>query len=74
MLVDGPMVKVPPLIDTLFPMGLPKVKVDANQLELAILNLAVNARDAMPNGGLITIAAREEGDGGGAPAGRCVAL
>ena len=55
-------------IETLFPMDLPKVKVDANQLELAILNLAVNARDAMPDGGLITIAAREEQDDGGLPA------
>jgi signal transduction histidine kinase len=35
---------------------LPPVMVDANQVELAALNLAVNARDAMPNGGQITIA------------------
>ena len=35
--------------------GLAPAHVDANQLELAILNLAINARDAMPTGGSVRI-------------------
>ena len=39
------------------------IEVDANQLELALINLAVNARDAMPNGGALTIACQNEESG-----------
>jgi len=42
-------------IETVLTGGLWRVMVDANQLEVSILNLAVNARDAMPNGGKLTI-------------------
>lgn len=47
-------------IETRFPLVLDMVCADENQLELALLNLAVNARDAMPEGGTIIIAARQE--------------
>ncbi|MGO4118389.1 PAS domain-containing hybrid sensor histidine kinase/response regulator [Rhizobium ruizarguesonis] len=47
-------------IETILPATLPPALVDANQLELALLNLAVNARDAMPDGGTLSISLREE--------------
>ena len=43
-----------------FPISLPPVLADANQLELALLNLALNARDAMQGGGRLSIAASAE--------------
>ncbi len=40
---------------TSLPKHLPPVSADANQVELALLNLAVNARDAMSEGGTIRV-------------------
>jgi signal transduction histidine kinase len=45
-------------IETDLKAGEVSAKADANQLELAILNLAINSRDAMANGGTLTIASR----------------
>jgi signal transduction histidine kinase len=65
-------------IQTVFPLKPMTDLSDPNQLELAILNLAVNARDAMPEGGTITVAAREQfvqpNKLGDLPAGRYVCL
>ena len=51
-----------------FHHDLPAIRVDPNQLELALLNLALNARDAMPLGGRLGIAAERKSSRGG-PAG-----
>jgi PAS domain S-box-containing protein len=50
----GPAISI--IVD--IPNDTPPVRIDANQLELALMNLAVNSRDAMPNGGTLTISCR----------------
>jgi len=70
----GPRVRVDVELDE----NLPAALADANQIEMALLNLAVNARDAMPDGGILTIAASaellEDGRNAELPAGNYVRL
>jgi PAS domain S-box-containing protein len=47
-------------VATELPEDLWMILADPNQVELVILNLAINARDAMPEGGLVTISAANE--------------
>jgi CheY-like chemotaxis protein/anti-sigma regulatory factor (Ser/Thr protein kinase) len=64
-------------LETEIDRDLPAVLVDHNQLELALLNLAVNGRDAMPDGGCLRISAEafEAGEGEpGLSAGRYVRI
>ena len=68
----GPMIHV----EFDLPKDSPPALIDPNQLELAMLNLAINARDAMPNGGRLRIAldTREGGPSLGLPPGQYLCL
>ncbi|HKP22764.1 MAG TPA: response regulator [Dongiaceae bacterium] len=54
-------------IEMNFDRDLALISVDPNQFELAILNLALNARDAMPDGGRLHITAQSETGATGLP-------
>jgi PAS domain S-box-containing protein len=70
----GPSVR----IETSFRTKLSSIWIDPNQLELVILNLAINGRDAMHDGGEIVIAAREvtagANDASGVKAGKYISV
>jgi PAS domain S-box-containing protein len=66
----GPSVR----IETHIPLKLPKAHADANQLELALLNLAINGRDAMPKGGSLIIDAAERTEVPGLKAGHYICV
>lgn len=54
-------------VELRLPANLWPVEVDPSQLEVAVLNIALNARDSMPDGGPIVISAKNIGGEGGAP-------
>ena len=65
-------------VEARFPSPVAAALADPSLLEMALLNLVVNARDAMPDGGSVVISAREEEarerDGSGTAPGRWVCL
>jgi PAS domain S-box-containing protein len=56
-------------IETRYPHEAVRVRTDGNQLETALLNLAINSRDAMPNGGTVTISVAQQAIGAMHPTG-----
>ena len=66
----GPQVRL--VIET--EAALPPAVADRNQLEMALLNLAVNARDAMPGGGVLTIGMAMRDAPAGLPPGGYICL
>ncbi|ALM85160.1 response regulator [Bordetella sp. N] len=66
----GATVKVVTYLDP----SVPKAIADANQLELAILNLGINARDAMPGGGTVTLTTSLRRGSGDLPEGAYVVI
>ncbi len=53
------------VVETDFPPDLPAVRTDPNQMANALINLAINARDAMPEGGRLLVGARLVEDAAG---------
>jgi two-component system, NtrC family, sensor histidine kinase HydH len=65
-LVDffGPMARAGGIeIKSYLPANLPQVGLDRDLFKQALLNLLLNAQQAMPGGGMLTIQARQESDG-----------
>lgn len=61
-------------LDTKLDRGLAKIKIDPGQLDQVVMNLAVNAHDAMPRGGVFTITTRNLSIAVDGTPGECVEL